>query len=159
MRNLGEQFQPVDYDEHLPHPGDKRGRVTFGGKPIPATSFHKGDHSMTFTTPLENGAVARVSYFPRQKQTNVSMMHMHETPGGQIHGRLVGAVDEHGRDAHDVVAAVHAAHGERKPDMPRSPEEALDDLKYYGSLRLPHHVQEANRRVLPKLRKDWEWKP
>lgn len=155
----GRQFENLDYDENLPRPSDRPGMVEFAGKRLPAASFHRGEFSHTFTTPLENGAVARVAYFHKQKQANVSLQHIRPNANAGVHTRSIGVLDEHGREADDVVAAVHKAHGERPPDMPRSPEETLEDLDYYSKLSVPKHVREDNQKHLPALREGWGWHP
>lgn len=111
---------------------------------------------MGFTTPLENGAVAHVQYFPHQKLTNVSLHQIQQTASG-AHLRHVGVLDEHGQEVPDVVAGVKAAHGERPPGLPRSPSEAVEDLEYYSKLKMPKHVVASNRAGLPAMRASWSW--
>lgn len=158
--NAGANPGGADYDENFPHPGDKPGRVEFGGRQLAATSVYKSNYSLGFTTPLENGAVAHVSYFPHQQMANVSLMHIQKDPGGEgVHTRMVGVVNEKGEDDPNYMTNTKLLHGERPPSMPRSPQEAVEDLDYYSKLPMPKHVQESNRKLLPKLRESWGWNP
>lgn len=149
----------VDYDEHFPEPSSRPGMVEFGGHRLPANTMYKSDVSMGFTTPMENGAVAQVHYYPRQQQATVSMMRLMQ-PGNHVHGTLLGAYDEHGLSAPGARERIVKAHGgDERVDMPLAPHEVGPKLREWSQIEIPEHVRRDNQRGLHALGEQWGWKP
>lgn len=163
MSNLNEnQFseEKIGWDEHFPEPS-RPGRVTFAGRELPAATLHRSAHSIGFTTPLENGGIAKVSYFPRQQQANVAMYHVRPREK-DITATVAGAYkagDIESGIAPDWEDRIKAMHGGHKHDMPLDPEQAITELRHFSTVKLPDDMVKDHQKSLPMLSEQWGWNP